>query len=83
MPHGPGDLLPGQDPAAKDAFRFHLTFPITAEHLWPKGTGCSFYAQERNKQKQPCRSRAAKVQLEINQRLLNFKDLVLSLPNIR
>lgn len=39
---GPGDLLPGQDPAAKDAFRFHLTFPITAERPRPKGAGVFF-----------------------------------------
>ena len=39
---GPGDLLPGQDPAAKDAFLFHLTFPITAEHPRPKGAGVFF-----------------------------------------
>lgn len=39
---GPGDLLPGQDPAAKDAFRFHLTFPITAEHPRPKWSGVFF-----------------------------------------
>ena len=40
---GPGDLLPGQDPAAEDAFLFHLTFPITAEHPRPKGAGVFFF----------------------------------------
>ncbi len=69
---GPGDLLPGQDPTAKDAFLFHLTFPITAEHPGPKARGCSFCAQERNKQKRLCRSRAVKVHTAVNQRLLNW-----------
>ncbi len=69
---GPGDLLPGQDPAAKDAFLFHLTFPITAEHPRPKGAGVFFLCAGAQQTKTALPKQSRKDTSEINQRLENW-----------